>query len=264
MAHVDVPTHYPPGYHCSVFLCKALQELGADVKFDDERLLKCEGMVVNGKPMAWLLDNRIPGNRAWQDPAAREMLKRGDVLVCHCQRTDAQRVGGYWLPLAVTPGYDRPTEPVDELCDVAFVGYLNDTERSTAMAQLAKVVELRTEQGVFGADAVRVYQQARVGFNMPSLYGTEFATDINMRVLEIMATGTPLVTNWLPDLDALGIRSGINCLTYQGIGDAERQIKILLKDRALATALAENAYNLMMSRHTYKARAEQVLRWIDG
>lgn len=264
MAHVDHPTHYPPGYHCSVFLCKALQELGADVKFDDERLMKCEGLVVNGKPVAWLLDNRIPHNRAWQDPAAIQMLKRGDVLVCHCQKSDAQRVGGYWLPLAVTPGYDRPGGQVEKVYDAAFVGYLNDTERTAAMAQLSKTVDLHIAQGVFGAAAVQVYHQARVGLNMPSLYGTDVAYDLNMRLFEILATGTPLVTNANYDLNDLGIRSGVNCLTYQGIADAERQIKILLKDKALGEALAANAYELVMRKHTYQARAEQLLRWIDG
>lgn len=264
MAHVDHPTHYPPGYHCSVFLYNALKDLGAEVQFDDERLLKCEGMVVNGKPVAWLLDNRIPHNRAWQDPAAIEMLRRGDVLVCHCQKADAQRVGGYWLPLAVTPPYDKPKEPVEKVYDVGFVGYLNDVERSAAMAQLCKVVDMYAAQGVFGEDAVKVYHQSKVGFNMPSLYNTDIAYDLNMRLFEVLATGTPLVTNHNPALHDLGIHSGVNCLTYQGVGDAERQIKILLKDRFLAEALAANAYELVMTRHTYKARAEQLLRWVNG
>lgn len=256
-------TFYPDGHHHTCFIRNELLALGATVEWDDPRVEQTEGpFSVDGVAVAWMLDNRMPQNRARQDPAARRMLQRGDVLVCHAQRFDAERVGGAWLPLAVTPRYDRPAAPVTKTHDVAFVGYLHETRRKAAIGRIAQYVDLRVESGVFYEDAAAVYHAARIGLNVPSDFGAEYAYDINMRVFEIMASGTPLVTNDNPALRDLGIYDGVHCLAYRSAEDAAAHIRFLLEHPHVGAALAENAYALVMARHTYRHRAEALLGYV--
>ncbi len=254
---------YPDGYHVVNFLGNALIEMGADVQYDDDRLQGQEGFVVNGVPIVWLLDNRAPYNMQRQDPIARQMLADGEVMVLHCQQSDMERVGGRWLPIAATPRFAPANTLVDKLYDCGFVGYTNDEQRHSVMRRMNRAFSLCVAQGVFYEDAAAVYHESRVGINVPSLYGTGIDTDINMRVFEIMACGVPLVTNYNPALDHLGIRSGVNCLTYDNEDELHIAVQTLLDDPKLAGELAGNALKLVQAKHTYQHRAETLLEWID-
>lgn len=260
---VEAHRDYPDGHHPTVFVKDALEALGHSVVWDDQRLQGCEGFAVDDVPVAWLLDNRVPANRARQDPAAKSMLQSGEVVVCHCQLEDANRVGGFWLPLAATPRYAPPEKPVKQSYDVAFVGYLNDFERAGVMARLRQKLSLNTASRVFYEEAAAVYHAARVGLNVPAMYGTGIDYDVNMRVFEIMACGLPLVTNENKALGNLGIFSGVNCLTYTDEEDLIRQVKLLLADPAMGQEMARRGLDLVRRRHTYEQRAKDLLGIIE-
>lgn len=253
---------YPSGYHSTVFLYHELAALGAVCKFDNTQTENCEGIVINGKPVAWLLDSRIPANAQWQDPAARKMIADGKLVAC-CQKPDADRLGAKWLPLAVTPGYDLPDAPTGKQYGAAFVGYVNDTERRMFLGRIGAKAPLHIASGIFGAEAVAVYHQALCAVNVPAMVGAPFAYDApNMRMFEVMATGTPLIQYYHPALHDLGVRSGVNCLTFTTVDEAVQHIKTLIADVDLGAHLATNAYRLVMGRHTYRHRAEQILEWL--
>lgn len=259
------PSPYPGGYHVVNFLGNALIEQGADVQYDDDRRLGQEGLTVNGIPIVWFLDNRVPYNRERQDPACAELLRRGECIVLHCQAEDALRCGGEWLPIAATPRFTPATEPSEKEWDCAFVGYLNDEYRAGVYQRLMPRFSLLHGKGVFYEDAASVYHMARIGVNVPALYGTEYDYDLNMRCFEIPATRTPLVTNYNPALSDIGFRSGVNCLTYDNEKELHQCIQQLLDDPALAESIAQNGYELIQRRHTYYHRAlwilERVGQW---
>lgn len=255
---------YPDRHHPVFFLQDALTALGAEAVFNgrDARTEGCWGLLVNGKPMVWLIDNRWPHEAQHEDPAARRLLDNG-ALVCHAQQRDAERVGGRWLPLAVTPGYRAPDQPIEKTDDVAFVGYIRDMGRAALLNDVAARFTLFTGQGLFGDDAVSAYWSARVALNVPTQYGNPLAYDANIRVFETLATGTPLVTNWLPELEELGIEQGINCLTYASADELLVQIKCLLDAPDWAQQIGANAAAMAQERHLYRHRAIQVLEWLS-
>ena len=259
-------TPYPPNYHCLDFLQDALQALGEPVqRIADERTAGYDGLLVRNRALVWFLDNRLPHLAAREDAIAAQILAQRSALVLHTQKRDAMRVGGYWLPLAVTPGYARV---ITAKCnsDLAFVGYVRDTQRAAALEYLLKHnVTINAQSGIFPPYANAVYATARAALNIPTLYGDVVCYDVNMRVFEAPACGALLLTNSLPELAELGFMAGVNCLTYndlQGVLDAVQW----LRDAANAQAIqrikaAGRAW--VLAKHTYAERARQVLRYIE-
>lgn len=252
---------YPNEWHPVFFLIHALRELGAEVEFiKDTRTLECWGFSVNGRIGVWLIDNRHEWERIKEDPAAEELLKRG-ALVMHAQKQDALRVGGEWLPLAASPGYRLPDKPVEKLYDVGIVGYVRDAGRQAVLAHVARHFKLCAMQGVFGDAAVSAYWQSRIALNVPTGYGKPDAYDVPMRVMEILGTGVPLVTNYLPELEDLGIVEGVTCILYRDTDGVIDAIQRALASGGSAVQIGLNAAQLAAERHTYRHRAEQVLQW---
>lgn len=251
--------NYPDRHHPCYFLEDALNKLGASAHvIRDDTTLGCWGLLVNGKRMIWLIDNRHAHEAATEDPAAKRLLAEG-VLVCHAQKPDAERVGGKWLPLAVTPGYRQPDKPVEKLYDVAFVGYVRDAGRQSVLAHVARHFKLAVHQGVFGDEAVSAYWSAKVGLNVPTNYGAPDAYDsANMRCFEILATGTPLATPFQNYLKELGIKSS----GYLAADDLIRYLHLLI-DNPLVDDIAIEHAKLAQERHTYEHRAKQVLEWLE-
>jgi glycosyltransferase involved in cell wall biosynthesis len=252
--------YYPERHHPVFMLIDALNALGAPAEFNhrDERTLGTWGFIVNGKPVAYLIDNRHEHERVHEDPAAKELIARG-TLVCCAQKPDAERIEARWLPLAATPEYLEPLPDMAVVYDATFVGYIRDDGRGQLLSLLASHYVTCVQQGVFGQDAVSAYSQARCGVNVPTQYGSPLAYDVNMRVMEIAATGVPLVTNALPELAELGFLDGETCFTYKDSSDLLNAVKkaVLAPDVGIA------GRQLVMDRHTYAHRAKQVLEWLN-
>jgi len=255
---------YPDRHHPVFFLQDALNTLGIRAEFaKDERTLGCWGIVFpdhNHRVMVWLNDNRLLHEREKEDPAAKELLARG-ALVCHAQKPDAERVGGHWLPLAASPGFEPVS--VAKTADVAFVGYVRDEGRARLLADVGKKFKLSVNQGLFGNQATEAYCSARVGLNIPSHYDTPYCYDINMRVFEIAACGVPLVTNDLfTDLVEIGFINGENCFKYKTA--PEDWIIHTIQTALEHPEVGEAGRQLILDRHTYRHRAEQVKQWLSA
>lgn len=257
-------SHYPPDHHPVFFLINALRELGANAEFvKDSRTLSCWGFEVNGQLAVYLIDNRLPHESEKEDPAAAELLKRGVLVMC-AQKRDAERVGGRWLAIGVTPGYGPPVAPLPKQHDVGMVAYIRDQGREQLIRHAARYFRLNIAQGLFGNAAVDTYWRAKVALNVPTQFGDPLAYDVPMRVFEALATGTPLVTNALPELGELDIQDGVTCLTYTDADSMIDAIGRLVKDDALAERIGANGAKLAQERHTYQKRAEKVMEWLNG
>lgn len=250
---------YPDRWHPVYFLQDALTQVGVKAEFaKDGRTRDCWGLILPDfrKVMVWLIDNRLPHEQMKEDPAAKALLDEG-ALVCHAQKGDMARVGGHWLPLAASPGFEAVS--VAKTSDVAFVGYVRDEGRAHLLASVGKKYKLSLNQGLFGRRAVEAYCGAHVGLNIPSHYGQPYCTDINMRVFEIAACGVPLVTNALPELAELGFVDQKTCVTYG---------RFPLLDAVLYARsypeVASAARQLILDRHTYAHRAQQVIQWLSA
>lgn len=250
-------SHYPDRHHPCFFLVDSLNAIGVNTEFaKDERTLGCWGMVFpeyDNRVMIWLIDNRLPHEMAKEDPAAKELLKRG-ALVCHAQKTDKQRVGGHWLPLAASPGF----HPIDtpKTSDACFVGFVRDSGRARLLSDVRAKFSLSVNQGLFGRQATEAYCAAQVGLNVPSHYDTLYCTDVNMRVFEIAACGVPLVTNHLPELKELGFIDSETCVEYKN------HICEAVLYAIDHPSIGKRGLELINGRHTYTHRALQVVEWL--
>lgn len=261
---VGAMVDYPPRHHPVFFLQDALADLAVPTTFArDERTEGCWGLVFpNGRIMVWLIDNRWPHEREKEDPAAARLLERG-ALVAHAQKPDYARVGGRWLPLAATPGYEYLPRPKTH--DVAFVGVVRDAQRSTILTDVGAYARLYVGENVFGGDAVNAYRSAVLGLNVVTNYGHPDAYDsANMRLYEVMATGTPVLTPYQPYLHDLGLQSGYNCFTYHNANELVPLVKGIVSDPRLAEIVGMRGARLIQERHTYAHRARQVIKWLFG
>lgn len=251
---------YPDRWHPVYFLEDALRKLGADATFArDERTEDCYGLVVNGRVVVWLIDNRLPHEQAVEDPAAERLMGRGALVLC-AQQPDAARIGAVWLPLAVSPGFAPDACPATH--DAAFVGYVRDPARASALIDVAGHCRLHVAQGVFGQDAADVYNRARVGLNVPTEYGARYAYDsANMRCFEVLGCGVALVTPDAAYLAELGLVDGDTCYTYASPDMLVPTVRRALAD-PLREAVAAAGCALAQTRHTYRQRAQQVLAWL--
>jgi hypothetical protein len=251
---------YPDRHHPVFFLLDALNVIGIKAEFaKDERTQGCWGMVFpdfDNRVLVWLIDNRWEHEAKKEDPAAKELLARG-AIVAHAQRRDMQRVGGQYLPLAVTPGF-TPTY-LEKVADCSHVGYVRDEGRARILADIGRHFTLNLAQNVFGRQASDTYCSSKCGIHVPTRYGHPNAYDIPMRPYEIAACAIPLVTNDLPELEELGLIDGETCVTYGAHRTAIEAVRIA---RA-SPEIGEAGYKLVSARHEYWHRAEQVKTWLS-
>lgn len=253
---------YPDRHHPIFMLQDALQAVGVAVEFaKDERTRDCWGMVFpdfNHRVMVWLIDNRHEHERAKEDPAAAALLAEG-ALVCHAQKPDYERVGGHWLPLAATPGF-RPMPALTKVHDAAFIGFLRDMQRVSRLADVAAMCNVTIAWGMFGHDAVRHYNAARVGVNVPTRWGMPNSYDSwNMRLPELAACGIVPVTPHEDYLAEGGWLDGQTCYTYGTHRPIEDAVRLALDNPQVGSA----AHELVMAKHTYAERAKQVMAWLQ-
>jgi hypothetical protein len=246
---------YPDKHHPVYFLQTALEQLGASVQFHRDNLThNYWGLMVNGKGMVWLIDNRWPHER--NDQAIVD-LKREGVLICNAQKPDAERTGGQWLPLAATPGFYPKDMPM--LFDVGFVGYVRDSARMVMLNNLASRYTVNYAFGVFGETALDTYCQSRTAVNIPTQYGHPLAYDsANMRLFEMALTGSVPITPYESYLPELGFTDGVNVCWYKTPDAIFAAV-----DQALThPEIGQAAIALIQERHTYAHRAQQVLEWL--
>jgi hypothetical protein len=251
---------YPDRWHPVFMLIDALKELGVAVEFaKDERTHGCWGMVFpeyGNRVMVWLIDNRLPHEAAKEDVAAIELLKSG-AIVAHAQKPDMNRVGGAWLPLAVSPGY-RNLDGF-KTHDVAFVGFVRDAGRAKALAEIGAKFRLNFKHGVFGDEAVEAYCTAKCGVNIPSHFGTGLDYDLNMRCFEIPACGVPLVAPENFYLAYQGFNDMQTCVTFGKNRSLIEAIQIAMDNPQIGAA----GQALVERAHTYIDRAKTVKEWLE-
>jgi len=258
---------YPDGYEPRLFLAKAVAALAPERKvgFDNPVWKDAEmtareapGFFVDGRPVLYLLDNRMPDNQ-WQNDAAKTIQDIGGLVFC-AQKKDAEQHGFTWLPLAVTPDYlGECDRDILDNYEFAFVGYLNDLPRRALMERMQSRFTGNVQSGVFGEDAVAAYLSGRVGLNIPAFYGSPFAHDINMRVFEVCAVGVPLLTPRLDGMEALEFEHGVNCFMYRDAIELSTILELALTNDAYLSKVGQAGHELVMTRHLYSHRAGRVL-----
>ena len=95
-------------------------------------------------------------------------------------------------------------------------------------------------------------------------WNCNMGVDINYRNFETMGCKTPLLTNFHPAYESLGMVHKSNCLVYSNVEEMIELTDLALKDDSFRLQLAENGYQLVKKLHTYKHRAKNLLESLDA
>lgn len=165
-----------------------------------------------------------------------------------------------WLPHAVEPLVYHRFEIIKKY-DVCFIGHVQDKINYNGFSRIDALDRLFKEfpnfyfgcrsslkQGVnMFEDAARKFCQGRIVFN------TSITDDINMRVFEVMATGSFLLTNWLPTLGDL-FKDGKHLATFKTLDEMVEKIKYYLVHEEEREKIALEGQKETLEKHTYDKR----------
>jgi len=165
----------------------------------------------------------------------REYMKDGDIH----------------LPYAFDPTLHKPLG-VEKEYDGCLIGlqYNNRTLLVNAIREAGYTVEYSI--GKVYEEFNEAYNKSRVALNWSSLL------DLNARTFEAMGMGLPLITNYIPALDEF-FEEGEHYLEFNSIAEAVENFKGLIEEPDFADYIAQNAYELVMEKHTWDHRIQQIL-----
>lgn len=166
----------------------------------------------------------------------------------------------HYLPHAFEPTVYKPYEIIKKW-DWGFIGHLNSEHRIELLDRMCKefpnwFLGWRMAQAPgFNAldDAAWKYSQMRVAINY------SINKDLNMRVFETLGTNTCLLTDDIPDV-ARHFENGKHLMVFSSVGDAVDKMKFLLDNEELRDSIAYNGYQEVLAHHTYRHRAEEILK----
>lgn len=156
----------------------------------------------------------------------------------------------FWVPLACDPEIHRPY-PIEETYDIAFAGSFHSPlqERARRLKRLALRFSVRTER-VFLDEMSRFLSSGKILFN------AAVRNDLNMRVFESLAIGKCLLTDDAPGLSDCFI-PGVDLAVYED-RDLVEKARFYLEHPAQREAMAASGREKVLSRHTYRHRAEKM------
>jgi hypothetical protein len=177
-----------------------------------------------------------------------------DSIFC-CHRDGAARLPhAQWLPVACDPGL-YPQGDLSAAWDLAFVG----TDGAVPRKFYLQALRERYPNSFIGRADYRqlgsIYARARIGFNY------SIANDVNMRIFEILAANTLLLTNALrgDDLRRLGLEDRMHLILYHSPQELLEQIDYFLAHPDERQRIAQAGGALVRERHTYVHRMKQLL-----
>jgi glycosyltransferase involved in cell wall biosynthesis len=175
-----------------------------------------------------------------------------------------------WLPHAFEP-QAYPNITTIKKYDVCFVGHIQaDQPNYNGISRVMALDRLFKEfpEFYFGSrhpaypgknmfeDAARRFSESKIVFNI------SIKDDINMRVFEVMGTGSFLLTNWLPTLGEL-FEDGKDLVTYKTYDEMVEKARYYIDHEEEREKIAQNGYNKVIQSHTYKNRIDKILGMVQ-
>jgi hypothetical protein len=177
------------------------------------------------------------------------------VFIAQREYLEAFRQHGiraFWLPLGCDPEIHRK-EGSGKNFEVGFVGGVREgSRRQRLLAVLDAQFPIHYER-CFWDDMARLFSKSKLVFN------EAVRNDLNMRVFEVMSTGSLLLTDLARNSgqDAL-FKDGEDCALYRDhqIIDVAR---FYLENDVLREQIAARGQRLVHNAHTYRHRVEDLL-----
>ncbi len=159
--------------------------------------------------------------------------------------------GSDWFPNAIDAELVRPPANANRLHDVGFCGSMISS-RAAWLARLQSEIPITRHINTIGPDMVAAVASYRIGLNR------SIADDVNYRCFEVPACGAMLLTNEVPNLARL-LTPGEEIITYCDERDLIQKARHYLAHEEEREAIAAAGMRAVLSRHTYRQRAEQLI-----
>lgn len=190
-------------------------------------------------------------------PYRLEMSKKADfAFVAQKRALEEMKRDGVanpiWLPHAVEPLAYPKQDKFTKNFDVCFIGHVNSANRENALNRLfSEFPNFDYGQALFEKAAER-FGNSKIVFNISML------DDINMRTFEVMATGSFLMTNWIPTLEEL-FEDGKHLVLYRSEEEMIDKAKYYLANDEERERIAQAGYEEVMAKHTIQHRVDVML-----
>jgi hypothetical protein len=185
------------------------------------------------------------------------MARKADFVFCAQKKAveDMKRDGipnPIWLPHAVEPQAYPKFDLLTKKYDVCFVGHVNSRNREDALDRLFKEFpNFYYGQALFD-EAARKFAESKIVFNIA------MKEDINMRCFEALATGSFLLTDWVPSIDEL-FEDGKHLVLYRSMEECIEKAKYYLKHDDEREKIAQAGYEHVVKNHTIQNRVDVIL-----
>lgn len=185
------------------------------------------------------------------------MAKKADFVFCAQKQAveDMKRDGianPIWLPHAVEPQAYPKFDLLTKKYDVCFVGHVSSPNREAALDQLfANFPNFYYGQQLF-EQAARKYAESKIVFNIA------MKNDVNMRCFETLATGSFLLTDWVPSMDEL-FEDGKHLVLYRSMDECIDKAKYYLRHDEERERIAQAGYEHVIKNHTIQNRVNVIL-----
>ncbi len=201
------------------------------------------------------INNGLPGDSY---PYRLSVAKKSDIVFCAQKRAvEEMKQDGVsnpiWLPHAVEPLAYPKQEKFTKNFDVCFIGHVNSRNREDAIDKLfSSFPNFDYGQALFEKAAER-YGNSKICFNIA------MTDDVNMRNFEVMATGSFLMTSYLPDFEDLGLVDGKHLVLYKNMDECIEKTKYYLAHDDEREKIAQAGYEEVMAKHTIQHRVDVIL-----
>lgn len=210
------------------------------------------------KPFAyWASDTHIKTQTHDSYDYRLSVAKKADyVFVAQKQAVERMKKDGIanpiWLPHSVEPLAYPKLNLLSKKYDVCFVGHVNTQNRVEALDRLFKEFpNFYYGQALF-EQAARKLAESKIVFNI------SMTDDINMRTFETMATGSFLLTNWIPTIEEL-FEDGKHLVLYRSLDEMVDKAKYYLAHDEERERIAQAGYEEVMAKHTIQHRVTRIL-----
>ena len=196
--------------------------------------------------------------RSWK--SIQRQAARYDIVFC-AQQSAAQRLArAHWVPMGCDPEIHGPRGDGPIRYDVAFVGNDGGIPRKLLLQEMRE----RYPHSFIGrapyTQMARIYHEAKIGFHY--IECTSPLQDmVSMRVYEVLASGTMLLANKLPDgtFEAVGFQNRREMVWYRSPQELFELLQYYLTHESEREAIARAGHQSVMAKHTYRHRAEQMV-----
>lgn len=180
----------------------------------------------------------VKGNYNYILQATRDYCDKDSLWFPNCYDDD------YLTPLPITKEY--------------FVGFCgNFVNRKPYFDYISSKMSFKLDIDVRGEHMIKAINSYKIHYNK------NISNDINYRNFETMGCKTALLTDYNSQYNDLGFVDKQNVFLYKNIDEAIDILYSLKENEEQITRVAEGGYTLAKKKHTFKKRAESLLKFIN-